>query len=217
VEQLREGGQMVIPLGERYQQTLFRFTKQNGMLESEPLEPTFFVPMTGRAEQLREKKADSALPQLLNGGFETTDDKGKPSGWYYLRQAELIATDAIEGQHYLQFRNDTPGRGAQILQAIGIDGQQIKSLKITLWIRTESAGPITKQTAPVELNFFDEQRAPAGVRHVGPWPGTSAWTKKESLIEVPIRARLAVLAIGLFGRTGQLAVDGMSLEVTERR
>ena len=32
VDQLREGGQMVIPVGERYQQTLYRMTKKNGKL-----------------------------------------------------------------------------------------------------------------------------------------------------------------------------------------
>lgn len=215
VEQLQEGGQMVIPLGERYQQTLYRFTKQNGMLKTEPLEPTFFVPMTGRAEELREKKDDPSIPNLLNGGFETTDEKGNLVGWYYLRQGEVLATGANEGQRYLQFHNNTPGRGAQILQAIGTDGRQIKSLRITLSIRASSFSG--KQMPPLELNFFDEQRGPAGVQYAGPWPATAAWSKKEARIDVPVKARLAVLAVGLFGGTGELAVDDINLEVTERR
>ncbi len=32
IEQLREGGQMIIPVGERYQQTLYRMTKKDGEL-----------------------------------------------------------------------------------------------------------------------------------------------------------------------------------------
>src|SRR5687767_4117953 len=46
VEQLKEGGRMVIPLGERYQQTLFLYKKVGGKLEFETLLPTLFVPMT---------------------------------------------------------------------------------------------------------------------------------------------------------------------------
>ena len=50
VEQLREGGRMVIPVGERYQQTLYLLKKSDGKLVSEALQPTLFVPMTGKAE-----------------------------------------------------------------------------------------------------------------------------------------------------------------------
>jgi len=51
VEQLREGGRMVVPVGERYQQSLYLLTKKAGKLEAEELRPTLFVPMTGKAEQ----------------------------------------------------------------------------------------------------------------------------------------------------------------------
>ena len=49
VKQLTEGGRMIVPVGERYRQNLYRFTKQDGKLKSEPLRPTLFVPMTGQA------------------------------------------------------------------------------------------------------------------------------------------------------------------------
>src|SRR5262245_29780008 len=49
VDQLREGGALIVPLGERYQQTLYRMKKQNGKLVSEALLPMLFVPMTGSA------------------------------------------------------------------------------------------------------------------------------------------------------------------------
>ncbi len=51
VDQLREGGRMVIPLGERYQQVLYLMEKKDGKLVSQAIEPTFFVPMTGTAEE----------------------------------------------------------------------------------------------------------------------------------------------------------------------
>ncbi|MCA9108013.1 MAG: protein-L-isoaspartate(D-aspartate) O-methyltransferase, partial [Planctomycetales bacterium] len=46
IDQLAEGGRMIIPVGERYQQSLYLFRKVNGQLESEALRPTLFVPMT---------------------------------------------------------------------------------------------------------------------------------------------------------------------------
>ena len=40
VDQLREGGRMIVPVGERYQQTLYLFTKQDGKLKKVSLPPT---------------------------------------------------------------------------------------------------------------------------------------------------------------------------------
>src|SRR5206468_5509975 len=47
VDQLREGGKMIIPLGERYQQMFYLFEKKGGKLVQTKLLPTMFVPMTG--------------------------------------------------------------------------------------------------------------------------------------------------------------------------
>jgi len=48
VEQLKEGGRMVIPVGEeRAAQELIRLTKRNGKVETENLIPVRFVPLTG--------------------------------------------------------------------------------------------------------------------------------------------------------------------------
>ena len=52
VEQLKEGGRMVIPLGDRYNQAVFLMVKENGKLvEKAKLRPTLFVPMTGKAQE----------------------------------------------------------------------------------------------------------------------------------------------------------------------
>ena len=48
---------MVIPVGERYQQTMYLLKKVDGKLEQEALRPTLFVPMTGKAETQRELQA----------------------------------------------------------------------------------------------------------------------------------------------------------------
>ena len=49
---------MVIPMGERYQQSLYLLKKTSGKLETEALKPTLFVPMTGKAESQRKVHPD---------------------------------------------------------------------------------------------------------------------------------------------------------------
>ncbi len=52
VEQLKEGGRMVIPLGDRFNQAVYLMEKKNGKLvQIAKLKPTLFVPMTGRAQK----------------------------------------------------------------------------------------------------------------------------------------------------------------------
>ena len=70
VDQLREGGRLLVPVGERFQQTLYLFKKVDGKLQSQVLEPTMFVPMTGEAERARAVLPDGTKPALLGGSFE---------------------------------------------------------------------------------------------------------------------------------------------------
>ena len=63
VGQLKEGGRLVVPLGERFQQSLFLFRKVNGQLQKEKLESTFFVPMTGQAEEFALRKMIQGSPR----------------------------------------------------------------------------------------------------------------------------------------------------------
>ena len=51
VEQLKEGGRLVIPLGDRFHQTVHLMVKRDGKLIDRELRPTLFVPMTGRAQK----------------------------------------------------------------------------------------------------------------------------------------------------------------------
>jgi protein-L-isoaspartate(D-aspartate) O-methyltransferase len=51
VEQLKEGGRMVIPLGDRYLQKLYVLEKKGGKMVGRPGKGTLFVPMTGRAQR----------------------------------------------------------------------------------------------------------------------------------------------------------------------
>jgi protein-L-isoaspartate(D-aspartate) O-methyltransferase len=51
VDQLKEGGRMVIPVGDRFNQVVHLMVKKDGKLVDKELRPTLFVPMTGRAQQ----------------------------------------------------------------------------------------------------------------------------------------------------------------------
>jgi len=209
----------VIPLGERYQQVLYRLTKAGQELKQEALQPTFFVPMTGRAEQLRTESED-AIPRLVNGNFESSTDEGLPMGWYYVRQA-VVQKDksAHAGAGYLKFSNQTPGRGSQALQAVGMDGRRVREIQISLWARTTDvrSGQMAHQLPHVELSYYDKRRALAGSSRLGPWQGTRNWSRQKVTVRVPSKARLAVIAVGLFGAVGQLDVDRLELEVVQLR
>ena len=50
VEQLAEGGRLVLPVGDHYQE-LLRLTKREGEIHTESLLPVRFVPMTGQAQK----------------------------------------------------------------------------------------------------------------------------------------------------------------------
>ena len=118
-DQLKEGGRMVIPVGERYQQTLYLLKKTGGKLVSEALLPTIFVPMTGAAEDKREKKPDPKTPRIVNGDFtRVIGDTTQAAGWHYQRQAEVIRDGGPSGMPCMKFHNTEPGRGAQALQVL---------------------------------------------------------------------------------------------------
>ena len=51
VEQLKEGGRLVIPIGSRFDQKVYVFDKKGGKLEGGAIRPTLFVPMTGKAQR----------------------------------------------------------------------------------------------------------------------------------------------------------------------
>ena len=50
LDQLGEGGRLVLPLGGRYPQMLKRYTRRGDTFDEEDLEPVLFVPMTGEAQ-----------------------------------------------------------------------------------------------------------------------------------------------------------------------
>lgn len=217
IDQLRDGGRMVIPIGERFQQTLYLFQKVDGKLEQQAIEPTFFVPMTGKAEELRVVKQDDGLPDLHNGGFEERgDDQKIPAGWYYVREGKM-ETDptAPQGEQRITFENTVPNKSAQALQALEVDGRKVKEIEVSLWVRGVNvrAPESVRVSYHASISFFDENRSPVGERNVGLWTGTYDWVKQTTRIEVPERARLSVFALGLCGSTGEISFDGVEITV----
>ena len=63
------------------------------------------------------------------------------------------------------------------------------------------------------VTFYDHQREVAGEQVIGRWQGSFAWRKESVALAVPPDAREAVIAIGLFGAVGKLAVDRIELSV----
>jgi protein-L-isoaspartate(D-aspartate) O-methyltransferase len=64
VEQLKEGGRLVIPIGSRFDQKVYVFDKKDGKLEGGAVRPTLFVPMTGKAQrEAAERRARGESPE----------------------------------------------------------------------------------------------------------------------------------------------------------
>ena len=223
--QLKDDGLMVIPVGERYQQTLYLLRKKDGKMVIEAQRPTLFVPMTGQAEARRAVLPDPARPELRNGDFEEVE--GKPpqvTGWHYQRQMEVVSGDAPSGKNYVVFKNSEPGRGSQALQGFAVDGRKVKQLEITLRVRgqdlrpAQTGGPFPRTV----VTFFDENRATVGEGHIGLWRGTFGWQLETARIAVPPRAREAIFQIGLLGHprralAGAARADGGPPPGGERR
>jgi protein-L-isoaspartate(D-aspartate) O-methyltransferase len=215
IDQLKEGGRMIIPVGERYQQVFHLLRKQDGKLSNEALRPTLFVPMTGKAEEERENKPDLLHPRLANGGFEELiGASGEPAGWYYVRQMKVVtAADAPEAAHYATFTNTEPGRGCRALQGFGIDGRKVHELKVSCMARCKNvvAGPNPDQTAQLAVIFMDENRASVGSVNLGFWHGSFDWQAKSNVFKVPPRTREAIVTIGLLGGTGEVSYDDVQV------
>lgn len=219
VEQLKEGGKMIIPLGERYEQVFYMLEKKNGKLEKQRMLPAMFVPMTGIAEAGREVKPDPAKPTIRNGGFEIDDDKdGYASGWYYQRQVKLASKEAPEGGAYITFENSSSGRGAQVLQATGCDGAKVGALDVKLMVKgTNLKHGVKKDERPgLVVHFFDADRQPVGQEVLGGWRGTFGWRKVQGTLHVPPKAKEAIIRVGLNGGTGILSVDDIQMTASPR-
>jgi protein-L-isoaspartate(D-aspartate) O-methyltransferase len=126
IDQLKDGGKLLIPLGERYQQVFHLYEKKDGKLTNKKLIPTLFVPMTGISEERRAVKPDPANPKIVNGSFENAKNKaGRPDNWHYQRKVKLVSGQAPDGKQYVSIVITDPGQRAQMLQGMAIDGRLV--------------------------------------------------------------------------------------------
>jgi protein-L-isoaspartate(D-aspartate) O-methyltransferase len=93
-----------------------------------------------------------------------------------------------------------------------VDGRQVKALSVSLWVRGQDIRPHGNEGQPlVGILFYDENRALVSEEIVGPWRGTFSWQRQTSVVKVPLKAREAVMRIGLFGATGGLSLDAIQI------
>ncbi len=265
VEQLREGGRMIVPVGERYRQTLYLFQKIDGKLKRVALLPTLFVPMTGKAEDGRQVRPDPLHPKINNGSFEevSTDDpnaaaeqpadkpstsdkpsatdkpstsdkpvaadkpstgekatesEATPVGWHYQRQLKLVeAKDAPQGSRYVTFTNSDPGRPAQALQGLAVDGRKVSELNVSLWVKAQNVrqGENNEQLPALVITFYDENRK---ARPATPWSArrrdTFSWQKVVDKLHVPPKAREAIVRMHRWSRRRHSA-NGLRIRRSE--
>lgn len=223
IDQLKEGGLMVIPQGERYNQMLYLMIKKDGKLEPNALRPTLFVPMTGRAEETREIQPDPAKPVVGNGNFEAPLEEGKtfvPGGWYYERGQELVSDSAApEGKQYLRFTNNVQGRWTHVLQGFPVDGKKIAALDLSMQASCKDVaiGREPKELPELAITFYDENVKEISTSRLGDLRGTRPWKRYESTAKVPSNARSAIMRIGMFGATGEACFDDISMRVVPRK
>ena len=240
VEQLAEGGKLLVPLGERFQQTFHLFTKRNGELTDEELVPTFFVPMTGRSEDRREVQPDGLRPRVANASFEEdADADGRVPGWHYQRQTALMPDawanraegedsergfvvaepgPAPDGERFLRIAARDRDRLAQCLQGLPVDGRRLAAIGLAMRVRGEGLRPPRSGGAPagVAVYFYDDIRRQLPGGFIGPFAGTFDWDERGARIFVPPGAREMIVRIAVNG-SGTLDVDALDLITYPRR
>jgi protein-L-isoaspartate(D-aspartate) O-methyltransferase len=220
VDQLRDGGLMIVPVGERYQQNLYLFRKHGERLDSEALKATLFVPMTGQAEAKREVLPDPLHPTIANGSFEetlanVTTKVAEPAGWHYQRQLTLAndPASAPNGSRFVTFKNEEPGLAAHALQGFAVDGRKVSKLKLDYWVRGKNIRPGQRPSEwPMILfTFYDDRRAVIDEARMGPFDGTFEWQERSDFVSVPLKARECIFRIGLLGAVGEISFDDLRL------
>lgn len=215
VDQLREGGKMVVPLGQRYDQVIHLFEKRDGKLQATRLINTLFVPMTGQSESQRLVKPDPLHPHIKNGGFEEDANRdGYPDHWHYQRLLSVVPDGGPNATPCVLFENDERGRPSQALQGMAIDGTKLGGVRIELDYKlADSRDGLEAWHKPaVVLHFYDDQRRVIAEPVIGPWLDTDGqWSKVSKTVPVPQKAREMIFRVGLNGATGKLWVDNVVL------
>ncbi len=219
IDQLCEGGRIIVPTGKRYQQTLFLMRKSEGRLITEALRPTLFVPMTGAAEDQRKVQPDPLHPAVANSGFEKpTLPNGFVPDWYYQRQLTCeVGDSAPEGRQFATMTNEQPGKQAHALQGFPVDGREVRYVVVSALVKFDDvrSGLSADEHAGIAVTFYDDNRKQLGYRFIGPFRGSADWSRRGDRLRVPGTAREAILRIGLFGAAGSISFDKVTVTRTD--
>ncbi len=207
--QLKEGGRMLIPTGERFKQALHMVEKHDGQITSTQLRSVLFVPMTGTAEDGRQVLPDGSNPTLQNGDFaHAIDEDGRkvPEGWHNPRQAQWM--EDAEGSPFVRFTNIQPGADSQILQAFPVDGTAIHALELSMAIRAQQV----EEGKPFCIVYFYDDQQNLLAEYNLPFEATDAdWHVECGEMDVPQNAAYAFVGVGLLGATGTLDVSNVKV------
>ncbi len=141
----------------------------------------------------------------------TREGDDEPTGWHYQRQLKVKSdSSAPDGKHFVTFENTDPGRGCHALQGFAVSGRAISSLDLHYWVRSKNIRPGAKadDVPRIIITFYDDRRVTVGEESVGQFDGTFAWREETARIRVPLKAREAIIRIGLLGAVGELSLDG---------
>jgi protein-L-isoaspartate(D-aspartate) O-methyltransferase len=213
IAQLKEGGTMLIPVGSRFEQILFHLKKEYGQLSVISRQPTYFVPMTGAAQEGVATAPTNT--EIINGSLERMENiPGLPDGWYSLKQVDCENGQGRSGSHGFHFSNNTPGRSAYAMQAFAVDGRKSKLIDISAWVRGQSLR--TKSDAAparIAITYYDQNQLPAGEGSINLTSGDQTqWHEVTGRLPVPPQARWAVFAVTLGETLGDLWADDFSLQ-----
>jgi protein-L-isoaspartate(D-aspartate) O-methyltransferase len=219
IDQLDNNGLMIIPVGTRHQQQLHVFKKEKDKLVSLSVRPTLFVPMTGEAESLRTSQEPQGV-SLVNGDFEERPIKpGIIPGWYYEFNAKLVRdAKAPSGKNCIEFASQNGELPSMLIQGFKLDGRETLAIKMRGAASPQDIqpGPGPNQQPIIALQLLDENREPIGNYWLGPFTGTHKWKVEQQTFSVPNNCREALIQIGLFGATGTIRFDGISVEIPKR-
>jgi len=217
IDQLRERGKVVVDAVCGNEELFHLFEKQHGRLVALKVWSPFSIANADNLKQHRDEKQSPNKSEIENGDFELSED-GKATGWYFQRQAALAEDREAPNNHVLTFENKEPGRHAQAIQEVAIDGRAVVSLRLSVRAKgLEIHNSSSADKPSMVIRFYDAHQRPITVEPsaiLGPWRGTFGWETYTCVSSVPKTTRKALVVISMGGATGRLTVDDAQLSAS---
>jgi protein-L-isoaspartate(D-aspartate) O-methyltransferase len=102
---------------------------------------------------------------------------------------------------------------------MAIDGRHVHEIDVSCWVRGNRirSGSQPQELPMLIISYFDENRGEAGFTWLGPWSNSFDWKQVKETLDVPAKAREAIVRIGLHGATGEVSFDEIKLVPHEKR